>query len=257
MRVTKLGTAVRQCTEQLIKSILRNNMKAQNILLALGLVSTTAFANNYDKELNVGYLDTDYASVTAIEGRYYFDAVNTDNTAWAEAEFMGKKSTVGLMYTNVDADFGGSSYALGFNGRYYNAENNIFAAINFVNPEEGDSVVQGELGYFFGENFLVSVGKSDIDDSPFTFRTKYMTQLSGDSFLNLELMTDDELDEFDGVADYYFTSKTSIGLGLTTRDEYDATIKARHFFNNQFSAQVAYTFADVDDMIEIGVTARF
>ena len=90
------------------------------------------------------------------------------------------------------------------------------------------------------------MGKSDIDDSPFTFRTKYMTQLTGDSFLNVELMTDDELD---GVVDYYFPSQTSIGLGLTTRDTYDATIKARHFFNNQFSAQVSYTFADVDDEI--------
>ncbi|WP_042144569.1 MULTISPECIES: hypothetical protein [unclassified Pseudoalteromonas] len=67
------------------------------------------------------------------------------------------------------------------------------------------------------------MGKSDIDDSPFTFRTKYMTQLTGDSFLNVELMTDDELD---GVVDYYFPSQTSIGLGLTTRDTYDATIKA-------------------------------
>lgn len=232
-------------------------MKAQNILLALGLVSTTAFANTYDKELNISYLDNDYVSVTVVEGSYYFDAVSTNNTAWAEAEFMGKKSTVGLRYTNVDADFGGSSYALGLNGRYYNADNNIFAALNYVNPEEGDSVIQGELGYFFGEHFLVAVGKSDIDDSPFTFRTKYMAQLTGDSFLNVELMTDDELDELDGVVDYYFSSQTSIGLGLTTRDTYDTTIKARHFFNNQFSAQVAYTFADVDDMIEIGVTARF
>ncbi|MBU2968221.1 putative porin [Pseudoalteromonas sp. C2R02] len=232
-------------------------MKAQKILLALGLVSTSAFANTYDKELNVAYSDNDYVSMTAIEGRYYFDAVNTDNTAWAEAEFMGKKTNVGLSYIHADADFGGSSYALGLNGRYYNADNNIFAALNYLNPEEGDSVIQGELGYFFGEHFLVAVGKSDIDDSPFTFRTKYMTQLTGDSFLNVELMTDDELDELDGVVDYYFSSQTSIGLGLTTRDTYDAAIKARHFFNKQFSAQVSYTFADVDDVIEIGVTARF
>ena len=50
-----------------------------------------------------------------------------------------------------------------------------------------------------------------------------MTQLTGDSFLNVELMTDDELS---GVVDYYFPSQTSIGLCLTTRDTNDATIKA-------------------------------
>ena len=231
-------------------------MKKSTLLLGLSLLSSSVFANNYNNQVDFNYLNIDDFNVINLEGTHYFDSVTTNNTAWAEAAFMGRNNSASVGYTNFDSD----AYSLSLGGDYYHE--NIFVGLDvtYVDVDGGssDTNVAGELGYFFAKNWLVSVSANDesFSDSV-ALNTKYIATLSGGAFFNFEASYLNDHKDFTAAADYYWTARSSVGLNLSTEEGYDFGIEAQHFFSPTISARIAYIAFSDDDAVSVGVTGRF
>ena len=231
-------------------------MKKSTLLLGLSLLSSSVFANNYNNQVDFNYLNIDDFNVINLEGTHYFDSVTTNNTAWAEAAFMGRNNSASVGYTNFDSD----AYSLSLGGDYYHE--NIFVGLDvtYVDVDGGssDTNVAGELGYFFAKNWLVSVSANDesFSDSV-ALNTKYIATLSGGAFFNFEASYLNDHKDFTAAADYYWTARSSVGLNLSTEEGYDFSIEAQHFFSPTISARIAYIAFSDDDAVSVGVTGRF
>jgi hypothetical protein len=182
--------------------------------------------------------------------------VSTENTAWAEAAFMGRNTSVSTSYINFD----GHAYALNLGGDYY--RNNIFASldVSYTDYDHGssDTNVSGELGYFFSKNWLVSVSGDDEDFSDsLALNTKYITTLSNGSFVNLEASYFNYDNDLAASADYYWTAQSSVGVQLSTEEGYDFGIRAQHFFTPAISARISYESFDDENAVTVGLTGRF
>ncbi|TQV75174.1 putative porin [Aliikangiella marina] len=231
------------------------NSKA--IVLGLGLASSAAFANDFNGEVGLVYADVEGLDVIQVTGTYYFDSVDLSNTAWAEAEFMGRNSNVSVQYTDFDSDVDAMGINLEFFGE---GNNNLYGAIGFVSidtPFGSDDVVVGELGYFVDDNWLVSIQATDDSDNPIFLKTKYVGDLGDGQFFNVEASIDDEENDLEVSADYYFTNASSFGLQLSQAEGFDYGLNFKHFFNKQFALEVTYASTDFGDETGIGITARF
>lgn len=232
-------------------------MKLRTIALSLSLLlSTGVSAQNYQTEVNANYATVDSFNIISLSGAYYLNSVSTDNTAWAEAAFMGQGSNLNLSYTNFDGDVDQFS----FGGEFY--KDNIFAALNInyidVDGFDSDTVITGELGYFFAENWLVAISGSDEDFSDsLGIRTKYIATLENGKFLNIEAAYSDASEDFAIATDYYWTAQSSIGLTLSDADGFDFGIQASHFFTSSIALNVSYSALESDDLIDIGIKGRF
>ena len=243
-------------------------MKSKALLLTLGLMSSSVFAGDYNTEINFNYFDEDTADVMGVNGTYYFDSVKTSGTAWAESAFMGRNSNVAAAYFDFDNGVTAAGVAAEFFG---DKNNNLYASIGYVsfdadpnviinfngNIDVDDNVVVGEIGYFFDDNWLVSVATSDADDAVVTLNTKYVAELGGGQFLNLEASIDDESEDLAVKGDYYFTAQTSVGLELSQAEGFDYGINFQHFFTESVGVQVSYTATDFENVTGIALTARF
>lgn len=231
-------------------------MKKSALLLSLSLLSSTAFADNYNAQIDADYLTIDDVDVISVEGTYYFDQVTTANTAWAEAAFMGRNNNVSLAYANVD----GKGDILNLGGDYF--YNNFLFALDATYSDydwsSSETDFTAEVGYFFAKNWLVSVAGSDEDFSDsLSLNTKYIRALSNDSFINVEASYLNADSDFTVDADYYWTAQSSVGASLSTEDDYKFGINAQHFFTPAISARVEFVSFDYDDAISVGVTGRF
>ena len=231
-------------------------MKKNALLLGLSLLSTTALANDYNAQVDADFLTIDDVNVIGVEGTYYFDKVSTANTAWAEAAFMGRNNNASLAYVNFDGD----GYALNLGGDYYH--NNFFFALDatYSDYDFGDSETDfsGAVGYFFAKNWLVSVSGADEDFSDsLAVNTKYIATFDNGSFVNLEASFLNYDDDFTFTADYYWTAQSSVGVDLSTEEDYKFGVHAQHFFTPAISARVGFISFDYDDAFTIGLTGRF
>ena len=231
-------------------------MKKTTLLLGLSLLSSSVLADNYNNQVDFNFLNFDDINVISLEGTHYFDSVTTKNTAWAEAAFMGRNNSVTAGYTDFDSD----AYALSLGGDYYHK--NIFVGLDvaYVDVDGGSSDTNfvGEVGYFFAENWLVSVSGSDEDFSDsLALNTKYIAKLAGGAFLNFEASFLNFDNDFTAAADYYWTARSSVGLNLSTEDGYDFGLEAKHFFTPTISANITYTALDDEDAVSFGLTGRF
>jgi len=231
-------------------------MKKSTLLLGLSLLSSSALADNYNNQVDFNFLNVDDFNVISLEGTHYFDSVTTKNTAWAEAAFMGRNNSVTVGYTDFDSD----AYALSLGGDYYNK--NIFVGLDvaYVDVDGGssDTNVFGEFGYFFAENWLVSVSAADEDFSDsLALNTKYIATLSDGAFFNFEASFLNYDNDFAAAADYYWTARSSVGANLSTEEGYNFGVNAQHFFSPAISARIEYISLDDDDAVSFGVTGRF
>ncbi|WP_444997615.1 putative porin [Aliikangiella sp. IMCC44359] len=231
-------------------------MKSKSLLIGLSLLSASVAASDYNLQLDVDYIDLDGGDVVSAQGTYYFDNVSTANTAWAEAAFMGRNNNVSLGYIDVDGDFSILHAAIEFFG---DSNNNLYAQLNVVDSDQAgvDRAIGGEIGYFLAENWLVAVGTNDSDDAPIVLRTKYVGELGGGQFFNVEANIDDEEHDLTVMGDYYWTPQSSVGLALSNEDGYDYGVRFQHFFNPAISARFSYESFDSGDAIAIGLVARF
>lgn len=229
-------------------------MKLKSLVAAIALVSSSAMASDYNVQADVDYIDYDGGDAFVLSGTYYFDQVNTANTALKESAFMGRNNNVGASY----ADFDGDINALSIFGEFY-GDNDFYAQLSFTDIEVGnnsDSVIGAEVGYFFEKNWLVAIGTTSSDaDDPIYLRTKYVNSLGGGQFLNFEATIDDE-DYWSIGGDYFWTPETSLGLEIDEIDETDATLKFQHFFSGNVALKVTHAFGDFDQTM-VGLTARF
>lgn len=231
-------------------------MKTRALFLGLSLLSSSVLANEYNAQVDVNYATIDSFDIINVSGTYYLDKVTTDNTAWAEAAFMGKKSSISAAYTY----FNGNAGALAIRGDYY--RNNFFAALDVVYTDidgaSSETNFAGEVGYFFAKDWLVAVSGSDEDFSDsLVVRTKYIATLNNGAFVNVEASYINDDSDIAAAADYYWTAKSSVGLSLSTQDSYDFGVKAQHFFSPTISARVEYISFDFDNLVSVGITGRF
>jgi hypothetical protein len=240
-------------------------MKKNLLLISFSLLSASIFAQPYHSEVSVEYANSDDSITTlSLQDSYYFDGVTIDNTAWAEAAFMGRNNSVSLDYTNYHYKNSNiDSYSLNLNGDYH--YNNIFigASILYIDTElngfsADDTIVGAELGYFFDKNWLVSVNANNDDFSnSLTINTKYIATLSEQSFINLEASLNNESNDLLAAADYYWSPQSSVGLVLSTDSNLNAGLRGQHFFTPTVSAQINYFSYDYDDIYSVGLTGRF
>ena len=231
-------------------------MKKCTLLLGLSLLSSTALADNYNTQVDFNYLTVDDYNVINLEGTYYFDQVKTGNTAWAEAAFMGRNNSVSLGYTNFDSN----ADALSLSGDYY--QKNVFVGLDvtYVDADGGysDTSVSGEVGYFFAEDWLVSISGDDEDFSDsLALNTKYIKTLANGAFVNFEASYFNYDNDFAAAADYYWTARSSVGVSLSTQEGYNFGLNAQHFFSPAIAARVEFVSLDDDDALVFGVTGRF
>jgi len=231
-------------------------MKLRTIALGLSLLSTSVLAQDFQTEIHVDYSTVDSFDVFALSGAYHFDRVKTDNTAWMEASFMGRKSNINAGYVNFDGDADG----LSLGGQLYSDD--FYGALNvtYVDVDGGssDTTIGGEIGYFFGENWLVAIsGQEDDFSDSLGIRTKYIAKLGNDQFFNFEAAYSDASEDFTIAGDYYWTAKSSVGLTLSDADGYDFGVQASHFFTPAVALRATYSALSGDDVIGVGITGRF
>tara|TARA_R110001583_G_scaffold121382_1_gene272613 strand:- start:211 stop:906 length:696 start_codon:yes stop_codon:yes gene_type:complete len=231
-------------------------MKICTLLLGLSLLSSSVLADNYNTQVDFNYISVDDLDLISLEGTYYFDNVTTNNTAWAEAAFMGRNNSVSVGYI----DFDSYAYGLSLSGDYYHK--NIFVGldVNYTDADGGysDTNVSGEVGYFFSENWLVSVSGDDEDFSDsLALNTKYITRLSNGAFVNVEASFLNYDNDFAAAADYYWTARSSVGASLSTQEGYNFGLNAQHFFSPTIAARIEYVSLDDEDALSFGVTGRF
>ncbi len=257
----------------------------QSLLVGLSLFSASAMADTFNHQIDLYYQDQDLDAGSQdqikLMGHHYLNTVDTANTAWDEAEFMGRGTNINWDYTDTDGD--DSPYGIGF--EYYgDSNNNLYAALRYQDPDtNADEVIAGEFGYFVARNTLVAIATSDADDAPIVVRAKHVAELGNGQFFNVEASIDDEENDVTVSGDYYWSPQTSIGLTLTSADAESAAITSssegaiandyalefKHYFNSQVAVKVGLAsgettvendlgsaVADVDTMT-IGFTGRF
>lgn len=221
--------------------------------LALPLVSTTALAAGYNAEIGVDYTTQDNPGIDTwiATGTWHFRTVETDNVPLAEAAFMGRNGSLSVGHFDFDNDVDGNGAILELLGP---RNNNLYASLGYFDVA-GDDVVAAELGYFVGDNWLVSIAGSDSDgDDPIILGTRFVAPLTGGQFVSFEASVDDN--EFVSVGgDYYVTRGTSFGVevGGSRNIDYEIGVRVRHYFTENLALGASYR----DGVTGIELTARF
>lgn len=234
-------------------------MKSRALLVGLGLLSSSAFAGNYDVEVNVDYFDDDGVDIIGASGAFYFDQVNTRGTALGESAFMGRNSNVSLEYIDFDGDVTVTGAFAEFFG---DENNNLYGRVGYLNADSdiggSDDAIYGELGYFFADNWLVSIATTDSDGAdPVILATKYVAELGGGQFFNVEANYNDESEDFSVKGDYYFNPETSVGLQLSDNDNFEYGVSFQHFFTSRVAFGVSHESYEDGDVTGVSLTARF
>jgi hypothetical protein len=227
---------------------------ATAILLASG--SSLAMAQSYQAEVGAGYTVWDGAdNMFSLYGEYHFAPVNVGATnPLAEAAFLNRSSNV-FARGDDDLDFLQA-------GVEFFVPNTMFYVRGAVTSDrrfdDTDNGWFAQLGVMPIDGLLLTTTVDD-DDYDLNVQVKYVTNLGGGNFLNLEaevVDTDDDTLLTLG-ADFYFDRTLSVGVQYADRGFDEFTIRARKFFNNELSAAISYTDSDVIDRFTVDVAFRF
>lgn len=260
-------------------------MKIKLLTAAVALLGSSGyvFANDtYRGEVEVGYgehnqgaLDNDHYN---IQGRFYFEDVNTRNHPLAEAAFLEQSSYVELGYKDItgkdglykqDSDsFNGevtfyipnTLFMVGAGYTEFESKNSLGVRVkdNYWTAKVGIAPVDGLLVW---TNFIEDIDYSDSVN----IHAKYVTPLSEGTALNIEGSVEKIFEDrrYSVAGDYYFDRNLSLGLGYaildqdvgSNRDQYE--VRARNFFTDKFNVSVAYVNDDGDDGFRLGAALRF
>lgn len=231
-------------------------MKIKALLLTLTtllLASTNVLAAGYNAEIGLDYTTQDNPDIDTwiATGTWHFRTVETDNVPLAEAAFMGRNSSLSVGHFDFDNDIDGNGAILEVLGP---RNNNLYASLGYFDVA-GDDVTALEVGYFVGDNWLVSIAGSDSDgDDPVILGTKFIAPLASGQFLNFEASVDDNRFVSLG-GDYYVTPQTSFGLEVSGSDDidYEVGVRVKHYFTENLALGASYR----DGVTGIELTARF
>ncbi len=244
--------------------------------LTLAMIAAAGFssaqAQNYQVEAEVGYTDTDFNddSIFDVSAVYHLVPVVTAGLPLAEAAYLRYSSNIGIGYATFDdADID----AIGIKGEFYFDKFYFNAGYSSTEFFDVDSdMISGRIGYVVMPGLRLAAGVDHIDvDQPgedayddVVIEGKYVTKLAGDTAVNIEAalkLLDESDDEVIGISgDYYFNHALSVGAGMQfADDDTNYGVNARYFFTPVISGQLQYgTFNDGDDdEIRISAALRF
>ncbi len=233
-------------------------MKIKSLALATAMVfsSGLALADSYQAEIGADYTDVDGGDgAFGIHGEFHFNPVQTRNHPLAEAAFLEQSSNV---YAAADNDFD----VLTVGGEMYVPDTMFYAGARVARTDfngSDDTTLYATLGLTPVDGLLVTTEFND-DGYDANVQAKYVTALGGGNYVNLEgEYRDSDFDDYLSLgADFYFTRTLSVGAAFADRfgtDEF--TLRARNFFTDEVSGQVAFTDSDGNNRIMIGGAIRF
>lgn len=264
-------------------------------MIAAGfLTAPFALAANYQSEISAVYADTDVNDdpqegyFVGLKGKYYFSPVDTKNHPLAEAAFIEKASNLYIKLDNSEAKAAGirsDTYERSIGVDFY-IPNTMFylgAGVNEVKEKYTLPAGAGTASTKWDSEWFVKAGVApvtgllvwtefteDIDVSDqWNINGKYVIPLSGEQALNIEASYEkSDIDIVEstiaGAADYYLDSNLSMGAGFINesyRSNADSTtdyfVRARNFFTDNISAELAYIDGDYERSLVIGGTVRF
>jgi hypothetical protein len=248
-------------------------MKLKLLFASIVLVSSCfAIADTYQAEVGANAarwdLDGINSSVNSygVNGKYYFNAVKTDNLPLAEAAYLGKNSSAFLNLTRQD----GHGYILD-NKRYsagvevYIPENFLYIKVEGVNQRytgDSDTSALTTIGLTPLDGLRVSTSWDSDEGYNANVDAKYVAALGNDHYINVEAsLADTDWGTFKAIGgDYYFDNTFSVGAEVTDNDNgTNYLVRTRKFFTEQFSGDLAYIDSDFGNgnAVAVGVNYRF
>lgn len=252
-----------------------------------------AFAAIYQGEISAAYGDISYDNSNAdghsieLEGEYYFSLVDTKNHPLAEAAFIEKSSSVYVQLGNEEIKAGGQKadiYSRLIGVDFYIPDSIIYLGAGVAEFKANAPSFLGQ-SYDWESSWFIKAGVApiagllvwsefveDIDiTDEWNINGKYVLPLSGEQALNFEAgyeksklgYTDDTISL---AADYYIDRNLSIGTGFTNTSYANGTninstndyfVRARNFFTDNISVELAYTDGDTGNNLMLGGTIRF
>ena len=253
---------------------------ASALLSALAITGT---AHAYQAEVSgsLGYVDPDNGSsgeTYSLNGKYYFEPVQTRNAPLAEAAFLDRASNVGAEVSYKDVGRSDET-TYGVNGEYFVPNSDLYfsGAVGRsevdergVSAKNKTTTYAAEVGYLPAPGLLIAAGVKGYDNKnndgidP-TIRAKYVTTLTNGKDINLEGGASfGDLDEYFIGADYYIDKTLSVGVDYYDNDLANSSefgVKARKFINPQLSLDGRLGFGDVGNndynKFSVGASYRF
>jgi len=229
----------------------------------LSAIAVTGTAHAYQAEVGGSYTYTDQDHFGnndrfSVDGKYYFNPVQTRNAPLAEAAFLNRASNVSAQYAHSDDDVSkADQYGAGIeyfvpNSDFYLSGNIGRNETKLKNFDTKTKVNQyaAEVGYLPAPGLLVAVGAQTIDvkdgdrNTDPTLRAKYVTKL-GQNDVNLEAFgAFGDNKEVSLKGDYFLDKTLSVGVDYQKADfdnssvNYDEWgISAKKFLNQQVSLE--------------------
>lgn len=252
----------------------------------LSAIAVTGTAHAYQAEVGGSYTykdqdrfgDNDRFSV---DGKYYFNPVQTRNAPLAEAAFLDRASNVKAQYAHEKDDaFKNNQYGAGI--EYFVPNSDFYLSGNIGREEIKPKYIadedklkinhhSAEVGYLPAPGLLVAAGAKTVDvkngdreTSP-TLRAKYVTKV-GQNDVNLEASTAfGDNKEVNLKGDYFIDKTLSVGVDYQKVDyDNDANIfknynewgiSAKKFFNQQVSLEGRVGFGNDKSFAENDYTS--
>lgn len=239
-------------------------LKALAAITALSLGSSLALADSYRSEFAAAYDDFDGDVKTLlVGGAFYFDQVDTSGKPLAEAAFLNKASNVSLIAGTADINGASDNVdTVGAGVEFYVPNTILYVAADVTRwsvGDDSDNNWTATLGVTPIDGLLVTTQYDDDVDYEFNVQAKYVTQLAGETALNLEAgHANSDFDDYNFVAaDYYFNRAFSIGAMIEDQSESAYTLRTNYFINEQFYVGGSYTSYDNADEFMIQAGIRF
>lgn len=241
-----------------------------------------AMANIYHAEVKaaLGYVDPDHGSSGSeykLQGKYFFNPVETRDSPLAESAFLDRASNI-----SVHGDFSNrgdtDENSYGAELEVFVPRSDFYASAGFKQNNEKHKVngfkhhwdttyYNAEIGYLPTAGLLIAAGVEGFDNDQDTgidptIRAKYITQVAGKD-LNLEAgIAFGDLDEYHLEADYYLNKTFSVGADYSDNDVDEVSefgFKARKFFTHQLSLEGRVGFGKEfnNDYNSFDLTARY
>lgn len=220
------------------------NKVASALMTFIALASCNALS--FQSELTFSGEEEDFMHTRQVAFTRYIEPVELQSTPWAEAAFVARASRIGGKI------FESSSFAYKENGYALFARehflDNYFAG-GEVRVIDNTEHVSLDIGYYATQNSAVYLryGKEG-DSSLFSIGTKNILDFAGDRFLNLEAIATTVYDQDTTLiavrADYYFTSRTGLGLSGETSAEgsyEEYGVNFNHFLSKNAGIEVSYS----------------
>lgn len=255
---------------------MRTNLK---VLVPLVLCSSAALAEDYHSISDFDYVWAELgpfqSDTYTLSSTWYFDSKQTLGPL-NEFEYINKTSNIFGSWTQFDES---DAHQAEIGGEYFAGH---FLLGGSYSGDNGPDRFTGTLGYLFSDNFLVSADALKFegdDDTYYFFNARYNHQLSGTNYIGFNFRTDDEfqlntissryftklsgesylaagvsytfVDDFDDSwtleGDYYFSPRTSLGLGVSSNDTY--SFDFTHFFTESIALELNYATRDDDSRL--------